>query len=324
MTPAHLLRSGRARPAVLAIAGAAAIAASAGQATAGGVAGHPKCFGAAARDPEHQPCVNSALRLSVVPRPGDALIEPSAPCKPVARDPDVCAFGVRSARAVKRVALVGDSHAVHWRAPLDRIARRKRWHALTLYRSSCPFTAATSQLPEPARSQCKRWAGDVVRWFERHPGVHTIFVSQHSRGGVIAPPGEGQFAARVRGYVDIWKTLPASVEHIVVLRDPPYIATGTLSCVSRARARRSDAGSACALPRGTALKPDPAMAAAGRSGARLQAIDMTDFMCDAARCFPVVGGVLVKKDAGHLTRLFATTLAPYLRREFERLRAAWR
>ena len=138
---------------------------------------------------------------------------------------------------------------------------------------------------------------------------------------MIARRGEDEDAARVRGYVRAWRALPASVRRIVVIRDPPYIATTTLSCVRRARAHGKDAGAACALPRSTALKPDPAMVAVERSGARVEAVDLTDFMCDDDLCFPVVGGVLVHKDPGHLTRLFATTLTPYIEREFERLRA---
>ena len=259
-----------------------------------------------------------------MPPPRTALLEPSAPCKPLSGPPDVCAFGVRAARARAAVALVGDSHAVHWRAPLDVVARRRRWHALTLYRSSCPFTAATSRLPEPERSRCTRWSAQVVRWFERHPEVRTVFVSQHSRGGVIAPNGEGQFAARVRGYADIWTALPSSVEHIVVIRDPPYIATTTPACVTRAMRRRGDAGAMCALPRATALKADPAaVAVAQLRSPRIQAIDLTDFICDEKRCYPVVGGALVNKDAGHLTRVFATTLAPFLGRELRRLMRSW-
>jgi len=153
-------------------------------------------------------------------------------------------------------------------------------------------------------------------WFEAHPAVRTVFVSQHSRG-------RGRFSARVQGYVRAWRTLPSSVKHIVVIRDPPYIATTTLSCVRRAMARRSDAGTDCALPRSSSLRPDPAVTAATRVN-RVQVIDLTDFMCDAEQCFPVVGGVLVKKDAGHLTRRFATTLAPYVGRALDRLIRAWR
>jgi hypothetical protein len=33
--------------------------------------------------------------------------------------------------------------------------------------------------------------------------------------------------------------------------------------------------------------------------------------------------VLVHKDVGHITRLFSTTLGPYLLRAFDRLAATW-
>ena len=51
---------------------------------------------------------------------------------------------------------------------------------------------------------------------------------------------------------------------------------------------------------------------------------LLDHFCDAQRCYPVVGGALVKKDPGHLTALFARTLAPYLQRELRRVMASWR
>jgi hypothetical protein len=43
-------------------------------------------------------------------------------------------------------------------------------------------------------------------------------------------------------------------------------------------------------------------------------IDLTPFMCDDRACFPVVGGALVIKDVGHLTRTFSATLGPFLGR----------
>ena len=42
-------------------------------------------------------------------------------------------------------------------------------------------------------------------------------------------------------------------------------------------------------------------------------------MCDRTRCFPVVGGALVHKDRGHLTRVFSTTLGPYVLRALNQL-----
>ena len=41
---------------------------------------------------------------------------------------------------------------------------------------------------------------------------------------------------------------------------------------------------------------------------------MSRYFCDATRCFPVIGGALVHKDATHMTARFGATLAPYLER----------
>jgi hypothetical protein len=72
----------------------------------------------------------------------------------------------------------------------------------------------------------------------------------------------------------------------------------------------------CERPRDAALQRDEAAIAAGRTDSqRVSLIDLSSFMCDRDYCFPVIGGALVIKDIGHLTRTFATTLGPYLDRD---------
>ena len=71
---------------------------------------------------------------------------------------------------------------------------------------------------------------------------------------------------------------------------------------------------ACGVPRRHAVRPDPAVAAARASGAHV--IDLTPQFCDARRCYPVIGGALVHKDADHLTQVFARTLGPFLDRAY--------
>jgi hypothetical protein len=72
-------------------------------------------------------------------------------------------------------------------------------------------------------------------------------------------------------------------------------------------------GPACAVPRREVLDRDPAAVAARRlDSSRVRELDMTRFFCGRATCEPVIGGVLVYKDATHLTGLYARTLGPYL------------
>jgi hypothetical protein len=155
----------------------------------------------------------------------------------------------------------------------------------------------------------------VFAWFASHPEVDTVFVAGLSGGsGVVPRRGQRRFAASVQGYADAWRALGA--RRIVVLRDTPKFRGDTDTCVTRAVRRRRVPGTACAVPRSFALERDPAMVAAAREG--VETLDLTRFFCDA-RCYPVIGGALVVRDANHMTGTFAATLGPYVLRALDRL-----
>ncbi|MCW2959011.1 MAG: hypothetical protein JWP18_1814 [Solirubrobacterales bacterium] len=282
--------------------------------------GRPACFGAAARDTLN-PCNNSSLRLKVVPTPDDAVIEPNSPCLPVSLklQPFVCSFGAVKSDTVKptaTVALMGDSHAAHWRAALDPIAQLRGWAGLSLTRSSCPFSATTPRLAErETRDACVKWNKQVPGWFARHKEVSTVFMSHHIQVRVVAPKGASQFETKVKGYMRKWSALPATVKQVVVIKDTPRATGNTAECVSIALAKKRRAGSACAVPTSFAVAKDPAVEAVRRlNSPRYSAVDLTDFFCSARLCQPVIGGALVYKDPGHITREYGVTLAPYLAR----------
>ena len=290
------------------------------------VSAQPKCFGAAARA-HKQPCENPRLRLSVIPPPRDALIEPSAPCTPVrlSEPPSRCWFGVGRSRADATVALVGDSHSVHWRAAMTRVARARRWRGISIYQTRCPYTTARTAIDGALGTACTQWKQDVLQWFQHHPEVHTMFVSENTSARVSISKGEDMFQVKVAGYAAAWRALPASVRRIIVIRDPPHNVGATLGCVERAIRQRRRPGPACSRPRSRALEPDAAIVAAERAHSpRVRTIDLTQFMCDTTRCYPVVGGVLVHKDKGHLIRTFSVTLGPFLLRRVNSLIAHWR
>ena len=294
--------------------------ATAQRASAAVLASRPSCFGAAARDPR-RPCENRRLRLTVVPTPLQARDRRNAPCTLAERGGllYVCSFGARRAKATDTIALLGDSHASHWRAAVDPLAERRGWRGLSITHSGCPFSAAVKALQEPDRSECIEWNRQALRWLQRHREVHTVFVSEIS-GSSWETGGRSQWDTAVDGYLRAWRALPASVRTVVVLRDTPKASHETAACVQQAIAARRRAGAGCALPRSRALVGDPAAAAAARFRTdRVRLADLTRFMCDARRCFPVVGGALVYKDEHHMTTVFARSLWPYLARRVDRL-----
>jgi hypothetical protein len=161
------------------------------------------------------------------------------------------------------------------------------------------------------------WKRQVAAWLGKHPEVDTVFFGAHTGGEVVVPKGRSQWTAQVNGYTNAWKALPKSVEHIMVFRDTPKMRSATMDCVQTALDRHHDAGRACAQPRGRALERDPQAVAAAHftPRSRVKAIDITRYICDASKCFPVVGGALVFKDIHHLTSVFAESLGPYIERQ---------
>lgn len=275
----------------------------------------PPCYGAASRDPE-VPCRNPKLRYSVSPTPREALNAPNAQCRTViGEEPYRCTFGSPPEDATGVVALVGDSHATHWRAALLTVASRRRWHGISISRSSCPFTQATPVIPD--RGGCVAWNDQVTQFIADRPEITTVVVGQH-RGHVEAPPGARPREVQIEGYLQAWQALPPSVERIVVLRDTPYRRTHTGACVEQAVRRHEEPGQVCAIPRATALKTDPAAQAARRStDPRVHLVDLTHYFCGPQLCYPVVGGALVHKDTTHISLAFGLTLGPYLLRAFD-------
>lgn len=281
-----------------------------------------RCFGAASRDPR-KPCRNPKLARTVVPTPDTAVITPNLPCTPLKQIGLVipCEFGVPAAEARNSVALIGDSHAAHWRAALEVVSQAFKWRGVSITRSGCPYTRAVARLdPVSRRNACVRWNREVPRWLAANPRIHTVFVVAHYDAGVVVKDPADEFAAKIDGYTRAWKALPASVRRIVVIRDTPKSTPDTLNCVRAAMAKRKDAGSTCALARDQAIDRDPAtIAAAEEPSSRVQAIDMTSFFCSTTNCYPVVGGALVYKDISHLTDVFASSLGPFLLRKIRAL-----
>jgi hypothetical protein len=277
----------------------------------------PRCFGAAARD-RARPCVNPRLERVVTPTPDDAALIPNLACTRVTLSEvlDQCAYGTPAADARETVAMVGDSHAAHWRGAVAVVAAARRWRVLEIARPHCPLSLAVPDSGEPVSADCGRWNEEILEWFRAHPEVSTVLMSGNARAPIVRAPGKSPYETRVAGYAEAWAALPASVRRIFVIRDVPTDSLSTPDCLRRAMHSREPAGRACAIRRSRALVRDAAVEAVARlrrEGTRV--VDLTHQFCGRKLCFPVVGGVLVHKDGDHLTQLFASTLGPVLLRK---------
>jgi SGNH domain (fused to AT3 domains) len=268
-----------------------------------GPLGEPPCFGAAAR-PGRRSCLASSLARAVTPTPDQGYLMPDGPCRPLPAPGYAvlrpCAFGDLAAARAPAAAVIGDSHARVLRGALEVVAQARGWRVVSLTHPGCAFSTEVSASPDGIPAGCRVHGEEALAWLRAHPSVHAVFTADLTGRG-FGPAG---FAA-------MWARVPSSVRRIYVIRDVPHMRLSTADCVARVIRRHARPWRACAVPRATALPPDPAAEA---GGSRVRVIDLTRHFCDAARCYPVVGGVYAYKDADHVNRVFSTTLGPYLLR----------
>lgn len=228
-------------------------------------------------------------------------------------EPKACTWGREEAPV--RIVLVGDSHAAQWVPALEEIvARRPDWQVTSFTKSGCPFADVMVSHNKGRRYvACAEWNRSVrARIVELAPSfvLTTQTVTQFAYGA--ADKAESRILLE-EGLRSSWRPLLAAGIPIVAIRDTPIMPVDVPDCLA------SPTGSLalCGGVRAKALSDaDPLLRAVdGLIGAAL--IDLSDDICVADLCPPVIDGVLVWRDALHLTATYARGLAPALERNLQ-------
>lgn len=266
------------------------------------VYGAPWCFGAAANG-----CENPALKRLVTPTVADAELMPDLPCDahhPRSYAPVVpCTFGASYATGPPRLALIGDSHGMSFRATTKVASDALGLKAVSLTHASCGFGLEVGPGWPKVSKECRRHVEQVLRWLGAHPKVHTALLVSSALYGYTED-----------GLRKLWSRIPASVRNVYAVADVPRVSYKTANCVKSVRERHAVSEGACAVRRDDkSLPPDPVVGAASEGAdPRVHLIDFTRLFCDDAHCFPVIGGAYVYRDTNHMNQVFAATLGPYL------------
>jgi peptidoglycan/LPS O-acetylase OafA/YrhL len=269
-----------------------------------------RCTGASAAGNEcpdsHQLRVANADLVTISNSPyhpawgGSCQVEPEDPA------PAPCEFGVPEKDAEARIALVGDSHAGHWAAPLDLMAQEHGWNVVMQVKSSCQPVDGdlrASWSTEAAVASCRAWGKQVSRSLAEDPDIDVVVVSGISRSYISDDPDSvvEQWRAQWRRWIEAGK-------QVVVIADVPMLGRGDVPACLGAATTIDDP---CSTGASKADSPDPLVAAArGLDGVRL--FDPSRFLCGGGSCHAVVGGLPVYGDEAHLNSYFSRTFAPML------------
>lgn len=221
-------------------------------------------------------------------------------------EPVRCDFGVPDSERILVVA--GDSHAAQWVPALKILAERNGWRLEVYTKSGCPFALETTFLRGQPYLACTEWNRRLLQRLRSDP-PDVLLTSQYVGHLVVGSKGRRDSAERfAHSLADSWSSLQAAGTTIVAMRDTPRIGFDVVDCMASA----GDDFESCALSRAEAFSyPDPVLKAAGLSQDAVL-VDMSDHICHADKCRPVVGDVLVYRDPNHLTATYVRSLAPAL------------
>ena len=223
-----------------------------------------------------------------------------------------------------RVWLVGDSHAEQWQAAVFPIAREEGWQLTISSFPGCPpadvaFVGFDSAWGPADYLRCRDWSAalsDEVAAERPDLVITSMAARQQLVDDGSGRPMQEQFAEGLRR---TWSRWTESGSAVVAIADTPLNGdVRDLDCLLL----NADSPDACAVPRATAMPPDPVSLAAKNPLPGLRLVDLSSLLCDETECFAAVGGVPVFYDADHLSNAYTSTLSDALREVVDEALAA--
>ena len=265
------------------------------------------CFGAAAME-NRAKCPEALTSLPLVTiTKADAPWAPQPGCRGIGSDPSVLTCYWGTGKPSRVVALVGDSHAEHWRGALHRIAKTKNWRILEIFAGGCPATYARSVIFERHSRDgdaCPIWTTKVTAKLKAL-APDDIITAGYVQQNVFDPADSGP-----AGFEKVWRQW-LGFTRVTVLRDIPTTAgRNGPQCL----AINVGKPQACSNPRSKVLVDDDMMRAARSMRHVVNLVDLSDYFCDARRCYAVIGAASVYYDYDHMSMQFSATLASALLR----------
>lgn len=275
------------------------------------VAEQPDCFGAQSMDPKLAPCENPELDAQpLVPSLADIESDDANRAACWARPEDaelrMCSLGPESGYD-KRIVAIGDSHNNALLPAYEAIADALNWRIDVAGHAGCFWTDEPLRLATTKQTAaCTSWRAAVGDLVETADDVDAYLVTRSS-GDTDASDD------RAAAMASAWAKRADTSVPVIALLDNPRYPEAPVTCVATAPATANDR---CALPPDE-VTVDDGLRRAADADPNTTVVDLSRFYCTDDLCPVVVGGVIVYRDANHLTATYASTVAPYLAAELD-------
>jgi peptidoglycan/LPS O-acetylase OafA/YrhL len=229
-----------------------------------------------------------------------------------------CIFGPE--HATHTVVLMGDSIAGQWFPALSWVLERPDWRLLVLTKSSCPMVDESFFYARIGReyTECSSWRRHALR---QVAAIRPDIV-------VLGTASTNAFTQTqwIEGTARVLETISAESGHVYVMRSTPHLPFDGPDCLTNHKGRPNWLNSlqVCDAPAADDHEQQVFqwLRRAGERFANVQTVDLNDLICPGGRCSAELNGVIVFRDAQHLTASFAKSLGPVMARRMGMVDAA--
>lgn len=256
--------------------------------------------GAAALAPEN--AGKTTPDAKIIPAPGAmknewADIDGLCTDKNIPSDPLLagCLQNSRPDPVVKRIVVLGDSHAQQYMAALGPIAKSHGWEVVTLLKGNCRFGGESTERDADCNAFNKASSDYVL---EHKPDAVFTVASLTLK--------DAPYETEVPQYLEGIKPFTDAGIEVVGIRDNPRFNMNMPECVQKKGPHAAD----CNVPLQESLAASSPLDDYRGKVPRLHLMDMSDFICADRTCPAVVGNVYVYKDDNHLTKTYVQSMIP--------------
>ena len=170
-----------------------------------------ECFGAAARAPGKEACVNPDLD-GLYPSLEAAAADNFWPdeCIVTNREdvqPTACEVG--NGKSKTRIALVGDSHTKHYAAAFRDLARQNSWSVEVFVKGGCPFSKASRSREDSVLTEaCNKYVDNMEKII-LNKKYDLVVTSQKNGVAWIPSNNQSQEETAIRGLEEVLSSLTA-------------------------------------------------------------------------------------------------------------------
>jgi peptidoglycan/LPS O-acetylase OafA/YrhL len=202
-----------------------------------------------------------------------------------------CTYGPASPT---KVILFGDSHAAQWMPVLEELAYEKNFQLISLTKSACPGAEVKKvETGEYKNADCSAWRKNAIA---RIQAVKPMAVLVSGMQYFEVPSGyQSRSDWWSEGEAKTYNALLGSSKHIIYISDTPHPQRDIPSCIAAGRVDKCNT-----------TEPSQAIFTPG-----WQQINPTPWFC-AQNCPAILNGVVVYRDASHISVMASKMVKPQL------------